>query len=293
MNKTKHYILPILLAALCLITACSDDDGSGTEGNVVRLAWGVMESDGLTSLTEGMELGIFLHNVAAGDTVLYNESFVVDKNGEPHGLPTLYADSTYTLHAIHPYLQTLTTINASQTFAVADDQSPTMAFDYSDLLIGSTTIDGTMAQMQLNHLLTRVIVHVTDLTGRNDLLHIDSLTSHATLSNMATTVTFSLQDGLQNVLDRRTDITMWLGNRTDYRLSAMAIVPPQQLTEGQSIFSLSFNGREVQNCVIPAVAYEGGKTYVYKLNLTNDGLIPDGTYVTGWTGGNGGELQGE
>lgn len=293
MNKTKYYIFTLLLSALCLTTACSDDDGNGAEGNVVSLSWSVADANGLTSLTEGMELGIFLHNVTAGDTLFYNGRSVIGRNGEPNGLPTLYTDSTYTLHVVHPYLPALTDITATQTFAVAEDQSTATAFDNSDLITGSTTIDGTAAQMQLNHLLARVIVHVTDLTGRNDLLHIDSLTSHATLSNMATTVTFSLQDGLQNVLDRRTDITMWLGNRTDYRLSAMAIVPPQQLTEGQSIFSLSFNGREVQGCVIPATTYESGKTYVYKLNLTNDGLIPDGTYVTGWTGGNGGELQGE
>lgn len=292
MNKTKHYLLPLLLSGLSLLTACSDDDG-GAGGNTVRVQWGVVENDGLAPLAEGTALGIFLHNTTAADTLLHNDSLVANRNGEPQGFPSLSADSTYTIHAVHPYLPSLDDAASLQAFAVASDQSTAAAFDHSDLFTGSTTVQGSAAQVRLSHLLTKVIVHVTDLTGRCDFLHLDTLTSRATLSNMATTLTFSIEDGLQSVADSRSTVTMWLGNRTVYRLTAMAIVPPQQLAEAQSTFSLSLNGRETESCDIPAVAYEGGKTYVYKLKLTHDGLVPDGTYVMGWTDGNNGQLTGE
>lgn len=168
-----------------------------------------------------------------------------------------------------------------QLFQVKADQSEQADYDASELMIGTiaTITRDTEVELQLRHMMAKAMIHVIDETGS-----LDGLSTGMRLLGMEGTVSVSLPDmEVTTVEGARLDIDMLPYSFTDRRITMTAITAPQTRLQGEEFFEFTIEGGAHRRCTLTSdAALEGGKTFVYQMRYTEDGLVPDDSYITDW-----------
>lgn len=273
----------MMLSAL-LVVSCSEDSGDKeSDNNEVEFSLSVTDENGSGNLSEGSSVGLFVYDQSTSSYVVSNGATIVGSGGSLMGAPTLSAGHQYTIYAYSPYRAEWNDIvDTSHRFDVETDQSQKASYESSDLIITKTTINDNQAKVDFQHLLTKIVVHVTDQTGTIDVS--SSGQTYLVLNDMATSVMFNLEEGVKSVIqDETSDVRMFTLDQSKRRISAAAIVAPQEKGEGDSLFKLYVAGKYFRQ--YPLAATEqllSGKTYIYRMTLTEGGLIIDNTQITDW-----------
>lgn len=233
------------------------------------------------AFASGSQIGIYV--IAADGSVTY-QMVEVDEDGNA-ALPTSTQGST--IIAYTPYQEAWgeDAIMNNPVFTVQSDQSNEVAYDASDLMIGTSAANAAAArtradynQMAFRHMLAKVAIHVVDETGRIDLNNIK-----AELLSVNNSVRVDLlHQSVTTIDDSRTHIPMLSEMTTDWRISSYAIVAPQDVAEGTTFFAITLYGNRQSYPIPQGSRLEGGKTYTINMRLTEYGLIPDGWYITDW-----------
>lgn len=299
----KYGILAVLALSGVLLTSCSsdndDDEESGKTKDEQPISLSVVEGDGTTTLAEGTTIGVFVYDNNAGAFTNSNVLVTAGEDGVSNGAPTLSSSGNYTLYAYSPFQTDWTDITSVQhRFDVRSDQSGD-GYAASDLLIASGRYGENMS-LTFQHVMARIVVQVTDLTGKHDLrlgsARNSTDSSFIAFRSMLTSVMFGLPGGVASTLpDAVSDIVPNIIQQTVNRVTVAAIVAPQSKSQADDFIHLSIDGVELNyNPLTGTQQLEGGKTYVYRLAMTEDELVPDGSYVTDWVNsGNETILQGE
>ena len=241
----------------------------------------VVDGGQATTLPTGATVGVF-GNDASGASRFANEMLVSGQNGEVYGQVTLPAATQMSLYAYSPYNADWNAVmTVPQRFEVKADQSNLAGYTVSDLMMATGQATNGRASMNLRHMMSRIVVHVTDHSGKYDM----SRQASVTLADMANTVTFQLPDGIKETLSTSViTIKPQTVNANYGRLTISAIVAPQTKQAGDKFMSVTIDGSEIPYTAPEGLAtqLESGKTYIYKLLLTDSGMVPDGSYVTNW-----------
>lgn len=277
----KRYLY--ILAALLLATSCSSGDNGGEEdyGEVSFVL--TTTDDGTTSSpAEGTSVGLYVYDENTSSFVSANGLAMVGNNGALMGAPSLPANGRYTVYAYIPYHSEWgEAVTTPQRFEVYSDQSKQSNYDASDLTVSKSTVSGGQTTMDFQHLMANVVVHITDQTGTNNL---EGSNTHVVMKEMATAVMLTLKDGVVSTDDsQKSDIQMLTLDQTTRRISASAIVVPQEKKGGTTLFTLYLDGQQyLQFSLDESENLQSGKSYIYRLLLTEEGLVVDSTQITDW-----------
>ena len=281
-----------LMAAVPTLTSCGDDDeaGGGETGMQAALTVSVAEGGGTAAPEEGTEVGLMA--VTAADTTAYTATATASAAQPLAGVDALLAamHDGMTLAAYSPAaLWTADTYGESVQFGVQTDQSTEADYRASDLMMSPlTTVAGGRAALVMEHKMARLTVHITDVTGNYDLT-----AARLAMPSRLTTVTADIEQGTATTVDGvKADITPYSPSNNAYRASASAIVAPAQAEAGEPLVSVTIDGETFDYSLTEAAAFEAGNEYVYSMRLTNEGLVPYGSYVTAW-GDTGEDLTGD
>lgn len=295
MKKTiytlKSAALLAVMAALPVVTACSDDDGDGGgAGDAPRLTVVVADGDTLVPLGEGRAAGMFL---TGGEGSVFVSSVVTAGAGGQltgaEAITTAMQDGM-TLAAFCPAeLWTAGTYGQPVQFGVPADQSTESACEAADLMFSPlTAVTGGRAALVMEHKMARLTVHITDVTGNYDLT-----AARLTMPTRLTTVTADLAQGTVTTVDGITaDITCHSPGNSPYRASGQAVVAPGPVAAGAVLTSLAVDGQTFTYTLPEGAEWQGGKEYVYSMRLTSEGLVTYDSYVTDWKD-NGEDLSGD
>lgn len=278
----SQYRQGALVASLALmLAACGSSDEYQWEmwdtGQQEGTPVSIIAEDGTEeSLKAGSTLGVFV--VSEDGTVTWM-TVVVDKDGSIILPPEAQTGKVMAYAPEQPGwgLESFTT---TQRFEVQPDQSKQADYDASDLMIGTITT-ATRSQevrLQLRHMLAKVVVHIVDETGA-----IDSDNASMRLLRMAGTVNVNLSAmQVSTVENSQIDIDMLPYNVTDRRISLAAIVAPQTIEEGVDFLEFTVAGSH-RTCQLPSkTELEGNKTFVFQMRYTDEGLVPEGSYIVAW-----------
>ena len=272
----------LLSYAVLMTTACHnatefvyiDEEVEPTEGepNVVVTD----ENGNETTLPAGSVIGVYVIDEDGNVTL---QDVEVDENGNAV-LPT--SNQGETVIAYTPYQEewgdsALVTI---PTFTVESNQTSEENYTASDLMVGSTSQTTRAAEggMTFQHMMAKVAIHVVDETGRVNLQAIS-----AELLNVNGSVKVDLPHQTVSTIDSlRTNIPMFSEMTTDWRVSSNAIVAPQMVAEGTTFFAITLYGNRQTYPIPQESTLESGKTYTINMRLTEQGLLPDGWYITDW-----------
>lgn len=275
----------ILLGACCLVSAAwllaacrkpaefvyTDEEGENATEVVVT-----DENGQATALPEGTVLGVY---VVDGDGNVVFQQVAVDKSGNA----LLPVTNGGTVIAYSPYQEEWgeDAFISNPVFTVQNQQSSKENYRNSDLMMGSsapvTRADGP--GMVFQHMLARIVVNIIDDIGTANLSQTET-----TLLDAYTSVTVDLpHQTVRTVELKRGNIRMLANTATDWRLTCQAIVAPHAMEEGTPFFSVHLFGDKPQTFPLPKDAQlESGSTFTFNLRLTEQGLIPDGWFITDW-----------
>ena len=295
MKKTiytlKSAALLAVMAALPVVTACSDDDGDGGgAGDAPRLTVVVAEGDGTSPLDEGLRLGMFM---TGGDGASVVSAVMTAGAGGQLAVAdaiTAAMQDGMTLAAFTPAdLWTAANYGQAVQFSVQTDQSTAAACEAADLMFSPlTAVTGGRAALVMEHKMARLTVHITDVTGNYDLT-----AARLTMPSRLTTVTADLAQGTVTTVDGITaDITCHSPGNSPYRASGQAVVAPGPVAAGAVLTSLAVDGQTFTYTLPEGAEWQGGKEYVYSMRLTSEGLVTYDSYVTDWKD-NGEDLSGD
>lgn len=292
LTTLKAAMACALLAVAPAFVACSDDGegGGGDTGTQSALTVSVAEGGGLSAPEEGTEVGLMA--VTAADTTAYTATATASAAQPLAGVDALLAamHDGMTLAAYSPAtLWTADTYGEPVQFGVQTDQSAEAGYRASDLMMSPLTpVAGGRAALVMEHKMARLTVHITDVTGNYDLT-----AARLAMPSRLTTVTADLAQGTVTTVDGvKADITPYSPANNAYRASASAIVAPGTAEAGEPLVSVAIDGETFAYNLSEAAAFEAGKEYVYSMRLTNEGLVPYGSYVTAW-GDTGEDLTGD
>ena len=295
MKKTIYSLrgaaLLAMVAAMPVVTACSDDDGEGGgAGEAARLTVVVAEGDGTSPLDEGLRVGMFMTGGDGASVV--SAVMTVGAGGQLAGADAITAamQDGMTLAAFCPAeLWTAGTYGQPVQFGVPADQSTEAACEAADLMFSPlTAVTGGRAALVMEHKMARLTVHITDVTGNYDLT-----AARLTMPARLTTVTADLAQGTVTTVDGITaDITCHSPGDSPYRASGQAVVAPGPVAAGAVLTSLAVDGQTFTYTLPEGAEWQGGKEYVYSMRLTSEGLVTYDSYVTDWKD-NGEDLSGD
>ena len=290
-DTLRGAALLAMVAAMPVVTACSDDEGDGGgAGDAPRLTVVVAEGDGTSPLDEGQTLGMFM---TGGDGASFVSATVTaGAGGQLMGADAITAamQDGMTLAAFTPAdLWTAANYGQAVQFSVQTDQSAEAAYRASDLMMSPlTAVSGGKAALVMEHKMTKVSVHVTDVTGLYDLTQ-----ASMAMPSRLTTVDADLVQGTVTTVDGITaDITCHSPGNSPYRASGQAVVAPGPVAAGAVLTSLAVDGETFTYSLPEGAEWQGGKEYVYSMRLTSEGLVPYDSYVTDWKD-NGEDLSGD
>ena len=275
----------ILLGACCLISAAwllsacrkpaefvyTDEEGENATEVVVT------DENGQASvLPEGSVLGVY---VVEGDGTVVFQKVAVDASGTA----LLPAIGGGTVIAYSPYQEAWgeDAFLSHPVFTVQNRQSSKENYRNSDLMMGlsapATRADGP--GMIFQHMLARIVVNIIDDIGTANLSQTET-----TLLDAYTSVTVDLPHQTVSTVEiKRGNVRMLANTATDWRLTCQAIVAPHAMEEGTPFFSIQLFGDKPQTFPLPKdVQLTGGATFTFNLRLTEQGLIPDGWFITNW-----------
>lgn len=98
------------------------------------------------------------------------------------------------------------------------------------------------------------------------------------------TVAASLTSAAATTVEGETaDITPYSAGNTPYRASGTAVVAPGTAEAGSALVKITVGGTTAFVYDLEEdVDWQAGKEYVYSMRLTDEGLVPYTSYVTGW-----------
>lgn len=272
------------------LTACGDDggDGGAQGGTGSGLTLMAMSGDSLTAMPSGRELALFVFG--GDDTSVVSARVTTGYDGTitDGGAALLPLSAGTSVCGYIPYMPQWAGLGLEEPveFSVAADQSGYEAHCACDLMVApQTDIAGGRATLVFRHVMAKVTVHVTDVTGRYDL-------SGATMRMAArpTGVTLSLLTGAASVIEAtEADLTAYMLGNNAYRASGEFILPACTVAAGGRLITLYVGGEEFTYSASEELTWRSGYEYIYRMRLTDEGLVPYESTVDDWE--DGGELQ--
>ena len=293
MMKKKLSILETAAAVAAFavlpaaFTSCSDDDGAGGGGaSAPALTVSVADGGGNVPLAEGATAGIFAVNDTGRVEAL--ASVTVLQGGLLAGADSVTAamHDGVSLCAFSPAgLYTAETYGQPVLFSVQADQSTEAAYTASDLMMSPlTAVTGGRAALVMSHVMAKVTVHITDVTGHYDLSALKM-----TMPGRLTTVSADIAQGAATTVEGIVaDMTPYCPGNTAYRATGTAIVAPGTVGGGAELVSVHIGGETFAYSLSSSVDWEAGKEYVYTMRLTEEGLVPYSSSVNDWEEGDAG-----
>lgn len=271
----------ILLILPAIFTSCEKEDeeaNSVDEASVLTVS--VAEGDETVALSEGTVVDLFA--IEGSESIVAQTAATVVQHGQLTGTDAITAvmkDGIQLTGYTPSGLWTLDTYNQPQEFTVSADQSTVENYEAADLKMAPlTAVANGKVALVMNHVMTKVCVHITDVTGNYDLSKVGMV-----MSGLHTSVTADLvQHTVSTREDKTGDIIPYSSNNTPYRATATAVVAPGQVAAGNVLIRVSVNGETFTYNLPENADWQAGMENVYSIRLTNEGLVPYGNYVTEW-----------
>ena len=280
---TRYWQATLLAVLTLLLAACSSSDDYQWDpwdySNAEKATVNVVAEDGtVEDLESGTTIGLY---VTGDDGQVRLVSAKVDADGSIQ-LPSGALSGKVVVYAPFQSAWGVEAYSGNKLFEVQPDQSDEAGYEASDLMIGTATMTSktraaSMA-LSMHHMLSKVMIHIVDETGALDM---EKMTMR--LLRMEGTVNVSLSNmSVSTVENSLLDIDMLRQGANDHRITMVAIVAPQTKAEGEKLFEFGTAGAQ-HICKLPSDAtLEGGKTFVFQLRFTEEGLVPDSSYITNW-----------
>lgn len=292
-SKQKTVLtLASVLALTAVFASCEKKEETQTqpEDEDSELTVNVAEGESVVSLTEGTTLDLFAIN--SDGTALAKATATVGQGGSLIGtesILTVMTDGVQLAASSPSGLWSLENCTQPLQFSVPADQSSVSAYQSADLMMAPVTsvADGSAA-LVMSHVMTKITVHVTDVTGNYDLSK-----AGLVMPGLKNAVTADLFQHTVTTVDASAgDIIPYSPTNTPYRASASAIVAPVQMAAGATLLRVSVDDETFTYPLQEDSEWQSGKEYVYNIRLTDEGLVPFGNYVTDWDSADG-ELSGD
>ena len=271
----------VFAALPAVMASCDDDDDAdcGNGGATAALTVSVAEGDAKVALDEGAEVEI----LAVADGAVKARAVVTAAAGGTltgaEAVTAAMGDGVQLAAYAPAGLWTADTYGQAADFSVPADQSTAAAHEAADLMMAApTAVADGRADLVMSHMMAKVSVHITDVTGNYDL----SGASMA-MPGRLTTVTADIAAGTAVTVEGATaDINPYMPDNTPYRATASAVVAPGRAEGGKTLVSVSVGGETFAYDLPEDADWQAGKEYVYSMRLTYEGLVPYGSYVTDW-----------
>lgn len=285
-SKYTSVALFCAIAALSVFLPSCKNEGSESlpSADVPALMVSVAEGDENVPLKENTKVDLFA--VATDGKVLAKATATSDNQGQLKGTESITAvmqDGVQLVSYSPTGLWLMETYNQPIEFAVPADQTSLVGYQSADLMMAPlVSVTDGKAALVMNHAMTKVTVHITDVTGNYDLSK-----AVLVLTGVNTSVTADLLQNTVTTLDDKTgDIYPYAPSVNSFRTSATAIVAPKQVKRGTQLVKVILNGKEYTYSVPEDAEWQAGKENVYSMRLTYEGLVPYSSTVIEWGEGN-------
>ena len=284
-NRFRHIIL--MLTAIPLMTACSNDEGNIEAKQAIRLKGQIAtnvqgETRAATNLYEvfdgGEQIDVSIYggssvvpaNVIVAENLLYtiaNDGAMTPPTGQEPYFPVT-ADGQVTIRASYPTsgntATTSVTVLADQT---TDDNYKAGEMFWATETATRTT--GTTAvALTFQHRMSKIIVNLTSRYGQ------PILPSTVKLLDFLPTATLTKATGAVAASGTAIDITMSVGGA--------AMVPPQTIAADTPIFEIVTAQNEIAQYKSPtALEFKPGYVYTYDVQVDMRKIIVT-TSITSW-----------
>lgn len=284
-NINSKYASVVLLSAItatsAFLASCDKEESDLLPTtDVPALTVSVAEGDENVSLKENAKVDLFAF--AADGNVLAKATATADAEGKLTGTESITAvmQDGVQLVAYSPSgLWRMETFNQPVEFAVQTDQTLLENYQASDLMMSSITpVSDGKASLVMNHTMTKVTVHISDVTGDYDLSK-----AVLTMNGVHTTVTADLHQNTVATLEEKTGVVYpYSPSDNAFRASATAIVAPCQVKRGTQLVKVTLDGKDFTYTIPEDAEWQAGKDNVYSMRLTYQGLVPVNSTVTNW-----------
>lgn len=288
-NINSKYASVVLLSAIVassvFLASCNKDEGAATlpPADVSALTVSVAEGDENVSLKENAKVDLLA--IVADGNVLAKATATADTEGMLTGTESITAvmQDGVQLVAYSPSgLWMIETFNQPVEFRAKIDQTSLENFQSSDLMLSPlTTVADGKASLVMNHAMSKVTVHISDVTGDYDLSN-----AVLTMNGVHTVVTADLLQNTVTTLEEKTEVVYPYSPSVNvFRASATAIVAPCQVKRGAQLVNLSIDGKQFSYTIPEDAEWQAGKENVYSMRLTYQGLVPVNSTVEDWEDG--------
>lgn len=280
MSKMKHTLC--YMAALVGFAACTQDELTGDTGKdlypltlTATVAGGADTRATVEGTWDGSE-EIALKVDGDDDTYTYT---VEDTNGNMSGDYYWKSTDDITVQGFYPFEAATAT-----EWKVETQQDIKENYQGSDLLVSQKeqiTWEGKdNASLSFYHQTAKVVVNVTNNgylsggTNDNVSMTINDLSTSASFTS-PTTQTGTIWAGTWSNHSNQKDITPHKAKTTSgYAATFEALVIPQTISEGQTLFSFMVDG-QTYTYTVPTggITWETGKEYTYNMTLTMNGTV--------------------
>ena len=275
--KTMKHIPWMLLAVLAFATACTQDELTDTTTNA-----GTGTVDG--NWVEGDEITVLFQDLyATKATYTYtNGGFTSDNPIDCNG-QTAYAQA-WTNYGVTPNLYN----GAPGQWEVKTDQSG-IGYRQSDFLNAGTQSHvgaGTPANFTFYHQTAKIVVHVRNsgiVAGKTELsmkVGNDNIYIDGELVSQVNNVYIWTSGETKGTITPYTLGQQPMSDRTTSLVSFGALVIPQTIDEGNTLFTFTVDG-QTYTYTVPTggITWENGKEYTYNVTLKNPDVTTRSTYT--------------
>lgn len=272
----------VLMVLSAIFTSC--DKGNEETDPVDKssvLTVSVAEGEGTVSLTEGTVIDLFA--IEGEGSIVAQATAKAAQNGQLTGADPIIAvmKDGIQLTAYSPSgLWTLDTYGQPLKFLVPTDQSTAENYESADLKMAPlTAVTDGRAALVMEHVMSKVSVHITDVTGNYDLSNVGMI-----ISGVQTSVNADLAQHTVTTVENETGDIIPYSNTNPYRATASAVVAPGKVT-GNVLIRVTVDGETFTYNLPKDADWQAGTENVYSMRLTYEGLVPYGNYVTEWGDG--------
>ena len=263
-------MLEIVLGASICLCACQNMDGkTSLLENPIKLKGEILPTSRVTDLD--LQSTRFVEGQLAGVTIVNarseheNVAWIADANGylTNMGTEVSWGIGEITVYAYHPYSVGM---SISNSFTISTDQSTIKGYLNSDLLWAKKTTTKTDAPIALSfkHKLAKLNVMLKsdsydDLSGATiSICGTDIATRFNPLTGELT------PSDEKNVKDIKASVT------TSVALQASCVIIPQTVAGGTTFIKIDYDGSTYNYKLQETIAFEGGKAYVFTININKN-----------------------
>ncbi|WP_303915487.1 fimbrillin family protein [Bacteroides mediterraneensis] len=285
-NKSIQKILAsfsVLMALSVVFTSCKKElEETDPAGAPSELTVSVVEGDETVPLTEGTTVDLFA--IEGEGSIVAQATATAAQQGQLTGVEAITAvmKDGIQLAAYNPSgLWTIDTYGQPLNFKVSTDQSSKENYEAADLKMAPLTsvVDGKAA-LVMEHVMAKVSVHITDVTGNYDLSTVGMI-----IPGIHTSVTADLAQHTVTTVENETADIIPYSNKNPYRASASVVVAPGKVKGGNVLIRVTVQGETFTYNFPEDADWQAGTETVYNMRLTYEGLAPYGSYVTAWGDG--------